>query len=84
MAAVNSAPNGCRYIQVAGSSPTSLPNDLNSFYTRFETDNSTQLETIISTLKPGDTALTISTEEVVQALKKTKVKSAPGPDNICG
>ncbi|ROJ29141.1 RNA-directed DNA polymerase from mobile element jockey [Anabarilius grahami] len=84
MAAVNIAPNACKYIQVAGSSPTSLPNDLNSFYTRFEADNSTQLETIISTLKPGDSALTISTEEVVRALKKTKVKSAPGLDNICG
>jgi len=84
MAAVNIAPTARRHIQVAGSNLTSLPNDLNSFYTRFETDISTQVETTISTLKSGDSTFTISMVEVVQALKKTKVKSAPGPDNICG
>ncbi|KAM8875235.1 uncharacterized protein AB9W97_016138 isoform 2-T2 [Spinachia spinachia] len=44
-------------IQVAGTSSTSLPNDHNSFYTRFEKKfekNSTQLESFISTLRPDD------------------------------
>ena len=58
MAAVNTAVTNQKNIQVVGSSPTSLPNDLNSFYTRFETDNSTQLAETLTTLKPGDNTLT--------------------------
>ncbi|CAL8338360.1 unnamed protein product [Boreogadus saida] len=71
-------------IQVAGSSSTSLPNDLNSFFTSFETDNSTQLADTLTTLKPGDSTLTFKTEEVVRALRKTRENSSPGPDNISG
>ena len=44
MAAVNSVFTSRKPIQMAGRSFTSLPNDLNSFFTRFEKDNSTQLE----------------------------------------
>ncbi|KAK0146882.1 putative RNA-directed DNA polymerase from transposon BS [Merluccius polli] len=84
MAAVNSVSTSRKPIQVAGRSSTSLPNDLNSFYTRFEKDNSTQLESIISTLRPDDSGLIINTSEVVRALKRTKKNTAPGPDNICG
>lgn len=51
MASVNSAPSSHRTIQVAGSSPASLPNNLNflffSFFSRFET-NTLWLEAIIS------------------------------------
>lgn len=83
MAAVNSVSTSRKPIQVAGSSFTSLPNDLNS-YTRFEKDNSTQLESIVSTLRPDDSGLNINTSEVVRALKRTKKNTAPGPDNICG
>ncbi|CAL8319565.1 unnamed protein product [Arctogadus glacialis] len=53
MAAVNTVATNHKTIQVAGSSSTSLPNDLNSFFTRFETDNSTQLADTLTTLKPG-------------------------------
>ncbi|CAM4658728.1 unnamed protein product [Leuciscus chuanchicus] len=84
MAAVNSVSSSCKPIQVAGSSSTSLPNDLNSFYTRFEKDNSIQLESIISTLRPDDYGISINTSEVVRALKRTKKNTAPGPDDICG
>ena len=84
MAAVNTVANNHKTIQVAGSSSTSLPNDLNSFFTRFETDNSTQLADTLTTLKPGDSTLTFKTEEVVRALRKTRENSSPGPDNISG
>ena len=84
MAAVNTVATNHKTIQVAGSSSTSLPNDLNSFFTRFETDNSTQLADTLTTLKPGDSTLTFKTEEVVRALRKTRENSSPGPDNISG
>jgi len=80
MAAVNIAPSSCKLIHVAGSSPASLPNDLNSFFTRFETDNNIQLKEVLSKFNPGDSSLTINTEDVVRALKKTKVNTATGPD----
>ncbi len=46
MASINTAASNPRTIRVEASSPTSLPDDLNSFYTRFESDNSTQLDVI--------------------------------------
>lgn len=79
MAAVNIAATNHRIIQVADSNPTSLPNDLNS---RFETDNSTQMAETLSSLELGDTTLTFET--VVRALRRTRVNSSPGPDNISG
>ncbi len=51
-----------------------------SFFSRFEKDNSTELKTIISSLHPGDTTLIFRREEVV----RTKVNTTTGPDNICG
>lgn len=84
IAAVNSVFTSCKPIQVVGSSFTSLPNDLNAFFTRFEKDNSTQLKSIISSLSPDDSVLTINTAEVVKALRRTKMNTAPGPDKICG
>ncbi|KAK3566235.1 hypothetical protein QTP86_029683 [Hemibagrus guttatus] len=84
MAPVNTAPSTSRTIQVAGHNPATLPNDLNSFYSRFETENSTQLKELISSLKPRHSALTFYTEDMVRALKKTKINTAPRPDNISG
>lgn len=70
MAAVNTISTSRKPIQAAGSSWTSIPNDLNSFFTRFEKDSSSQLQSAFSTLKPGDSFLIINTEEVVRALNK--------------
>ena len=84
MAEVNCITSSHKPIQVDGCNTTSLPNDLNSFFSRFEMDNSTELKTIISSLHPGDTTITFSREEVVRALKRTKLNTATGPDNICG
>ena len=50
---MNTTPSTHRTIQMGGSSPASLPNDLISFFSRFETDNTTRLEGIISSLKPA-------------------------------
>lgn len=83
MASVNTAvTTSTRNIQVECSNPSSLPDDLNVFYTRFESDNITQLEETRSSLKPGSSALTFRTEDVVRALRKTRERSSPGPDNI--
>ncbi|KAG8007313.1 hypothetical protein GBF38_012653, partial [Nibea albiflora] len=84
MAAVNIATTNHKPIQVAGSSSTSLPDDLNAFYTRFETDNSTQIAETLSSLEHGGTTLTFKTDEVVRALRRIRENSSPGPDNISG
>ncbi|KAF0024602.1 hypothetical protein F2P81_023404 [Scophthalmus maximus] len=63
-------------------SHASLPNDLNSFYTRFEKDNTIQLDEFRTTLQPSSCALTFNTEDVVSVLRRTKETSSPGPDNI--
>ncbi|KAM3624257.1 uncharacterized protein V6R79_021176 [Siganus canaliculatus] len=83
MAAVNTT-SSTAPILIPESSPASLANDLNSFYTRFETDNSTQLANIRSRLQPSSSAITFYTKDVVRALKRTKTSSAPGADNISG
>lgn len=82
MASVITVVTTPRTIQVEGSNPSSLPDDLNAFYTRFETDNITQLEESRSSLKPGSSALTFKTEDVVRTLRRTRERSLPGPDNI--
>lgn len=76
MAAVNTSPHTSRTIQVIGNKPATLPNDLNSFYSRSETDNSTQLQEVIATINPGHSALTVNTEDVVRALKKKQNKNS--------
>ncbi|KAG8000946.1 hypothetical protein GBF38_018249 [Nibea albiflora] len=84
MAAVNIATTNHKPIQVAGSSSTSLPDDLNTFYTWFEMDNSTQIAETLSSLEHGGTTLIFKTDEVVRALRRTRENSSPGPDNISG
>lgn len=70
MATVNTTPSMHRTIQVAGHSPAALPNNLNSFFSRFEANNTSSLKEIVSSLRPD---LCFSMEEVVRALKLTKV-----------
>ncbi|XP_061565200.1 uncharacterized protein LOC133419796 [Cololabis saira] len=84
MAAVNCTTSSRKPIQVDGCSTTSLPDDLSSFFSRFERDNNTELKTFISSVHPDDPSITFSREEVVRALKRTKLNTATGPDNICG
>lgn len=73
-----------RTIQIEGSSCSSLPDELNSFYTRFESDNSAQLEVIRSELYSDDSTFIFSKQDVVRALSRSSERSSPGPDNISG
>ncbi len=57
---------------------------LMTFYTRFESDNSTQLDVIRSELNLDNSAFTFSTQDVVRSLRRTRERSSPGPDNISG
>ncbi|KAJ8376202.1 hypothetical protein SKAU_G00067820 [Synaphobranchus kaupii] len=63
MAAVNSVRDS-KPVCVAGSSDKSLPNDRNSFYTRFEKDNHSEMADTISSLTPGDPIITIDIDTV--------------------
>ncbi|KAG5263664.1 hypothetical protein AALO_G00267280 [Alosa alosa] len=82
MAAVNTVLD-FRPVCVADNSEESLPNEFYSFYTRFDKDHQSQLADIISRLTPSD-PITITVESVVECLKRTQIKKAPGPDHICG
>ncbi|CAK6971271.1 zinc finger protein 585A-like [Scomber scombrus] len=76
MAAVNCTTSSHKPIQVDGCNTTSLPNDLNSFFSRFEKDNSAELKTIISTLHPDDSTFTFSREEVSSRTSGVKQTNA--------
>lgn len=78
MAAVKCASAAHKPIQIVGISNTLLPDDVSAFFIRFETDNSTQLRTITSTLGAAHPVLIISSAEVVRGLKMTKSNTAPG------
>ena len=81
MATVNPAPSTHRIIQVAGSSPASLPNALNSFFRDIQHYH---LARSISFLKPTAAELSFNTEEVVRALRRTKENTVNGADNTSG
>lgn len=53
-------------VHIGGSNPASLPNNLNDFFTKFETDNSTQLVNTRSALQPGNSPYTFHTKDVVK------------------
>jgi len=74
---------GHRMRSVTIRSHTFLPNDFNSFFTRFEKDNTMQTdEAKKKTLQPRNSAFTFTIEDVVKALRRTKETSSPGPDNV--
>jgi len=68
---------------VAGHGPAALPKHFNSFFSRFETYTS-YLKEKVSSMIPAGTELSFNTEEMVRALKRTKMSTVPGPDNISG
>uniref|UniRef100_A0A8C5DT67 Reverse transcriptase domain-containing protein n=1 Tax=Gouania willdenowi TaxID=441366 RepID=A0A8C5DT67_GOUWI len=63
-------------------SSTSLLNNLNNFFARFEADNSTPAQK--TPPSPGDQVLTLSRDSVKRSLQRTNARKAPGPDNIPG
>lgn len=82
MASANTPVSSHRTIQVAGNNTSSLPDDLNAFFTRFESDNSTQLHDSRAALTSSSSPLILNTREVVKALMKTRESCSSGPDNI--
>ena len=85
MAAVNKAstPRGSR-VSLEGVSGETLPNRMNSFFTRFEThDFSSHIPDVKQSLLPDDSAI-IDQERVLGLFKHIGVNKCPGPDGICG
>ncbi|XP_037400811.1 uncharacterized protein LOC108414208 [Pygocentrus nattereri] len=67
------------------SSTDSLPDDLITFYTRFETSStSTGRFTHTQPTQPLSPPLSVSTGQVCRALRKINPRKAPGPDKIPG
>lgn len=54
------------HVHIGGSNPASLPNNLNDFFTKFDTDTSTQLVNTRSALQPGNSPYTCHTKDVVK------------------
>ena len=63
-------------------SSTSLLNELNNFFARFETDNNMPAQKIPP--PPGDRVLTLCPVSVRRSFSRINVRKAPGPDNIPG
>uniref|UniRef100_A0A3B1K0V6 Reverse transcriptase domain-containing protein n=1 Tax=Astyanax mexicanus TaxID=7994 RepID=A0A3B1K0V6_ASTMX len=63
-------------------SDTSLLNDLNGFFARFEPLNNTLAQKSIP--PPGDQVLTLSQDSVRRAFSRINARKSPGPDNIPG
>lgn len=74
MAVVNTSYTTHRTMQVIGSNPASFHNDLNSFFSRFVTDKAAKIALVISSLKPAEAESTFNMEDVMRALKRTKMK----------
>ncbi len=63
---------------------TDLPNAFNSFYSRFEVhDFSENISLLRDSLTP-DSNIIIEQEHVRNLLKRVSIRTAPGPDLICG
>ena len=60
----------------------SLPDELNSFYARFDRDN--QEAAIKAALTTDNQPLTLSSTDVCAALSRTNARKAAGPDGIPG
>ncbi|KAL0153373.1 hypothetical protein M9458_051292 [Cirrhinus mrigala] len=63
-------------------STISLLNDLNTFFARFEVQNTTTAQK--TPPPPGDQVMTLSPESVRRSLSRVNARKAPGPDNIPG
>ncbi|KAL0153828.1 hypothetical protein M9458_050858 [Cirrhinus mrigala] len=63
-------------------STISLLNELNTFFARFEVQNSTSAQK--TPPPPGDQVMTLSPDSVRRSLSGINARKAPGPDNIPG
>ena len=72
------------HIKLQGVSDDNLPNDMNRFFTRFETRDFSLDTADVRLSLYLCTDIVIDQETVGRYLKATKVNKSPGPDGICG
>jgi hypothetical protein len=61
-------------------SDTSLPDELNYFYARFEASNTEAC--MRASAVPDNCVITLSISDVVKTLKQINIHNAPGPDGL--
>ncbi len=62
----------------------SLPDELNTFYARFEADNTAHTESAAAAAAEEVSPLTLSVADVIQSFKRVNIRKAVGPDGIPG
>ncbi len=62
----------------------SLPDELNTFYARFEADNTAHTESAATAAAEEVSALTLSVADVTRSFKRVNIRKAVGPDGIPG
>ncbi len=60
----------------------SLPDELNTFYARFEADNTAHTESASAAAAEEVSPLTLSVADVTQSFKQVNIRKAVGPDGI--
>ncbi len=62
----------------------SLPDELNTFYARFEADNTAHTESAHTAAAEEVSPLTLSVADVTRSFKRVNIRNAVGPDGIPG
>ncbi len=62
----------------------SLPDELNTFYARFEADNTAHTESAAAAAAEEVSPLTLSVVDVTRSFKRVNIRKAVGPDGIPG
>ncbi len=62
----------------------SLPDELNTFYARFEADNTAHTESAHTTAAEEVSPLSLSVADVTRSFKRVNIRKAVGPDGIPG
>ncbi len=62
----------------------SLPDELNTFYARFEADNTAHTESAAAAATEEVSPLTLSFADVTRSFKRVNIRKAVGPDSIPG
>ncbi len=70
-----------QYVQNAAAS---LPDELNTFYARFEADNTAHTESAAAAAAEEVSPLTLSVADVTRSFKRVNIRKAVGPDGIPG
>ncbi len=67
-----------------GNKPASLPDELNTFYARFEAHNTAHTESAPTAAAEEVSPLSIYVADVTQSFKRVNIRKAVGPDGIPG